>query len=332
MIRPSTRRDVNAAMSSRSRFSSSSELPAKTSTPRVTATSSIERWRAEEKGLATSSSTTPTLALRPFVRRRLLAVRLWRYPTRSTAAVTRSLSLRVTPGSPLTTRETVLMLTLAAAATSRMVGRSRFCIAAGFFFVNVVKDRAKAAAEMAARSHLAFSSSPCYILTTLSLTTLSGNTGRPWAAVSSCSKGVTLNDRQEPSNPGPRRGHGDPRARHRPGGRCMCRRWWRRGWYDQGHAGGQGRDDARSSDLGPGGGGRPGGQQLQRQRNLLARTSRLGRAAGPAGHGGQHVRRALVRPELECSAEHAGMEGRRDLLREPSQVGRRAGCRQRRIH
>src|SRR5438477_3218190 len=238
MIRPSTRRDVNAAMSSRSRFSSSSELPAKTSTPRVTATSSIERWRAEEKGLATSSSTTPTLALRPFVRRRLLAVRLWRYPTRSTAAVTRSLSLRVTPGSPLTTRETVLMLTLAAAATSRMVGRSLFCTAAGFFFVNAVKDRAKAAAEMAARSHLAFSSSPCYILTTLSLTTLSGNTGRPWAAVSSCSKGVTLNDRQEPSNPGPRRGHGVPRARHRPGGRWMCRRWWRRGWYDHSHAGG----------------------------------------------------------------------------------------------
>ncbi len=79
------------------------------------------------------------LELRPSVRRRLLAVRLCRYPTRSTAAVTRAVKRGVTPGSPLTTRDTVLMLTRAAAATSRMVGRDRFRTADGAGFVNVVQ-------------------------------------------------------------------------------------------------------------------------------------------------------------------------------------------------
>jgi len=85
------------------------------------------------------------------------------------------------------------MLTLAAAATSRMVGRDRLRTAGDFLFVNVVQDRAPGPAQMAVRSHLAFSSSPCYTLTTLSLTTLSG-TPRGVCLRLELFKGVTLYD------------------------------------------------------------------------------------------------------------------------------------------
>src|SRR5438132_1300905 len=47
--------------------------------------------------------------------------------------------------------------------------------------------------------------------------------------------------------------------------------------------------------------------QLRLQRNLPPRSSGLGRAARSARHGGEHVRRTLVRPELERPADDAGV-------------------------
>ena len=54
------------------------------------------------------------------------------------------------------------------------------------------------------------------------------------------------------------------------------------------------KDMLSAKGVGPGGGGSSGGQQLERQRDLLARPSGLGRAAGAAGHRDQHLRRTLV--------------------------------------
>src|SRR5256712_11378646 len=227
MIRPSTRLDANAETSCRSRFASSSELPAKTRTPRATATSSIARCSADANGFDTSSSTRPMLELRPSIRRRLLAVRLCRYPTRSTAALTRSLSLRVTPGSPLTTRDTVLMLTLAAAATSRMVGRDRFRRVDCLDGVNVVVSRTRHAAPMANRSHLAFSSAPCYTLTTLSFDNVVENAGRRRPAAPTWLKRGNLPGWEESSVLEPAPGHNDPQGPDFSGGRPVV--WGRLG-------------------------------------------------------------------------------------------------------
>ena len=65
------------------------------------------------------------MALLPWPRRRLLAARLCRYPSWTTARSTRITTSAETPGSRLTTRDTVLRLTPASAATSRMVARGR---------------------------------------------------------------------------------------------------------------------------------------------------------------------------------------------------------------
>ena len=75
---PSTPRAANASASPRSRAGSSSELPAKVSTPRRRATSSMPRCTAEKNGLETSSKIRPMLALDPSARRSALAVTLWR--------------------------------------------------------------------------------------------------------------------------------------------------------------------------------------------------------------------------------------------------------------
>jgi len=77
-ISPSTRRARNSPIASRSRVALSSELAAKTTTPRRRATSSIARCSAEEKGLPMFSSRMPIVAVRWSSRRRLLAERLWR--------------------------------------------------------------------------------------------------------------------------------------------------------------------------------------------------------------------------------------------------------------
>src|SRR6202158_1775255 len=63
------------------------------------------------------------VALLPSDLRRLLAGLLCREVRRSVAASTRRASVGDTPVSPFTTRETVLMLTLARAATSLIVAR-----------------------------------------------------------------------------------------------------------------------------------------------------------------------------------------------------------------
>jgi hypothetical protein len=63
------------------------------------------------------------LEVSPSARRRALAARLWRYPSSRTAACTFSARSGRTLGPPLTTRDTVLRLTPATAATSFIVGR-----------------------------------------------------------------------------------------------------------------------------------------------------------------------------------------------------------------
>jgi hypothetical protein len=75
MMMPSTPRAARLSTSSRSRAESSSELPAKTSTLRARATSSTLRWSVEKNGLATSSSSRPTVRDRRSARRSVLAVR-----------------------------------------------------------------------------------------------------------------------------------------------------------------------------------------------------------------------------------------------------------------
>jgi hypothetical protein len=55
------------------------------------------------------------------------------------------------------------MLTLAAAATSRIVGRDRFRPAGDEISVNVVQHPTSWRQMAAFRSHLAISSTPCYI-------------------------------------------------------------------------------------------------------------------------------------------------------------------------
>ena len=72
-----------------------------------------------------SSRMTPIDAVRPSLRRRLLAARFGRKSSWSIARVTRAVSSGETPGSALITRDTVLRLTPARAATSRIVGRGR---------------------------------------------------------------------------------------------------------------------------------------------------------------------------------------------------------------
>ena len=54
-------------------------------------------------------------------------------------------------------------------------------------------------------------------------------------------------------------------------------------------------------------------------RDLLARQDRLGREPGAAGHGGQHLRWAVVRHQVECAPDRPRVQGRRQLLREPDQ-------------
>jgi hypothetical protein len=58
-----TRRATNARSSSLSLTGSSSPEPANASVPRRLATSSTARWSAEEKGLETSSSSSPIEAV-----------------------------------------------------------------------------------------------------------------------------------------------------------------------------------------------------------------------------------------------------------------------------
>ena len=86
---------------------------------------------AASSGLLTLATSMPTERVLPPLRRRLLAVRLWRYPSRSMALRTRELSSSDTPGSPLTTRDTVFKLVPASAATSRIVGRGMICGTSG---------------------------------------------------------------------------------------------------------------------------------------------------------------------------------------------------------
>ncbi len=62
-------------------------------------------------------------AVRASARRRTRAPTFGRKPSSSTACRTRSVSTGDTPGSSFTTRDTVLKLTPARAATSRSVGR-----------------------------------------------------------------------------------------------------------------------------------------------------------------------------------------------------------------
>ena len=126
-ISPSTPRAMNASASSRSRSASSSELPTSVSTPRSRAASSTPRCTEPKNGLLTSSKITPM--------RRRLAIGAAQGAGREVVAVaehvdgarTRSARSSRTPAPPLTTRDTVLRLTPATAATSRMVGRGARC-------------------------------------------------------------------------------------------------------------------------------------------------------------------------------------------------------------
>src|SRR4051794_26561431 len=68
------------------------------------------------------------LEVRPLRRMRALSLRL--KPRASIADCTRSMVSGVTPGSPLTTRETVFRPTPARAATSFIVGRAPYRFAA----------------------------------------------------------------------------------------------------------------------------------------------------------------------------------------------------------
>ena len=122
-IRPSMRRAANAATSARSRPGSPSTLAASTTSPRAAAASCTARRTVAENGSATSSSSRPIDAVRASARRRTRAPTFGRKPSSSTARRTRSVSAGDTPGSSFTTRDTVLKLTPARAATSRRVGR-----------------------------------------------------------------------------------------------------------------------------------------------------------------------------------------------------------------
>src|SRR3954471_15723143 len=79
----------------------------------------------EKKGFETSSTTRPMVLDAPSARRSVPAVWLWRYPSSATASWTLTANSAAT-GLPLTTRETVLTLTPATAATSLIVGRRPF--------------------------------------------------------------------------------------------------------------------------------------------------------------------------------------------------------------
>jgi hypothetical protein len=78
---------------------------------------------AAENGLPTSSSSRPIDAVRASARRSTRAPTLGRKPSSSIACCTRLVRAGDTPASSFTTRETVLKLTRARAATSRIVGR-----------------------------------------------------------------------------------------------------------------------------------------------------------------------------------------------------------------
>ena len=78
---------------------------------------------AAENGLATSSSSNPIDAVLRSERRRMRAPTFGRKSSSSIACRTRRSRTGDTPPSSLTTRETVLKLTRARSATSRMVGR-----------------------------------------------------------------------------------------------------------------------------------------------------------------------------------------------------------------
>src|SRR6266404_1265189 len=138
MMRPSTRRSRKEPINSRSRSGCSSQLPAKTSTPRSRAASSIARWSADENGFDTSSSTRPIVWVFPPSRRSIDAFASRRYLSCSIARLTLASSAGLTPGSALTTRETVFKPTPASAATSSMVGRRT---AVGAFSDNEVSSR-----------------------------------------------------------------------------------------------------------------------------------------------------------------------------------------------
>lgn len=122
-IRPSTRRAAKAATSAFSLAGSSSVLAERTTTPRRSATSSTARCIAAQNGLSTLAKMRPTLPDRRTERRKFPALRSGRKCSSAAALVTRLTNASETPGSPLTTRETVLMPTPARAATSCIVAR-----------------------------------------------------------------------------------------------------------------------------------------------------------------------------------------------------------------
>jgi hypothetical protein len=99
-------------------------LAENTTIPRSRASFSTARCTAAENGLATSSSSRAIAAVRPSVRSSR-APGCGRKPSSSIARCTLTASAVETPGSSLTTRETVFRLTSASWATSRMVGRRR---------------------------------------------------------------------------------------------------------------------------------------------------------------------------------------------------------------
>jgi hypothetical protein len=124
-ISPSTRRRVKASTRDRSRSRSSSELAANTAVPRAVATTSTARLMLAEKGLATESSSSPSVQVLCPLRRSAPAPRWGLKLSATTASCTRSRVDADTLASSLITRETVLMPTPARAATSRIVARAR---------------------------------------------------------------------------------------------------------------------------------------------------------------------------------------------------------------
>ena len=106
---------------------SSSELPANVTTERARATSSTPRWMAEKNGLETSSKIRPIVP-DSAVRRGAAFRPCGCGGSRASRPLARTLtaSSGATGGLPLTTRETVLRLTPASAATSFIVGRRPF--------------------------------------------------------------------------------------------------------------------------------------------------------------------------------------------------------------
>ena len=119
---PSTRCSQKRRTRCRSRSPSSSELAVIASIPRPRATSSTPPAIAEQNGFDISSKTSPKRPeRRPCRRARTRSLR--RKPSRAIASCTTSAVSRRTPGSSLTTRETVFTLTPASAATSLIVGR-----------------------------------------------------------------------------------------------------------------------------------------------------------------------------------------------------------------